>query len=164
MLVIRNAQMRALELEKQHEFARATALRLKGVFPGLNARYPERELVAALHAGVARAHRHGLVSDHDVSRYLALMWCFGRDFDTDPAQPWASAALADAATPDASARIDRAYADGISRVSAGQGLRLEPEAAPVAEPPAEMCEAAEAADDFDAPDEDEEDDDHEAVS
>ena len=51
-----------------------------------------REMV--LH-GLKRAKAHGFTAEADVSKYIDVMFAYGRDFDQDPQLPWASRILGD---------------------------------------------------------------------
>jgi len=42
-----------------------------------------------------RAESHGLSSYRDLAKYADVAMALGRDFDTDPAHPWARSLLAD---------------------------------------------------------------------
>ena len=43
--------------------------------------------------GIVRAARHSFESDGQVRRWLAMMFTFGRDFDSDPDCSWAREVL-----------------------------------------------------------------------
>lgn len=47
------------------------------------------ELTEALRHGFERASTYGLETERDLLRYQTMMFVFGRDFDEDPAFPWA---------------------------------------------------------------------------
>lgn len=90
MMVVRSAQRAAMARQRFLPRGVAHAARL---FPeACRALGPEglRELVG--HA-LERAMAHGLDRERDVLRYLAVMMTFGRDFDVDPAHPWAREVL-----------------------------------------------------------------------
>jgi hypothetical protein len=64
---------------------------------------------AAIAYGLERARRYALTSDADVYQYIDLMFAFGRDFDDDPALPWAREILNAPDDPRAEPKIDRLY-------------------------------------------------------
>jgi hypothetical protein len=43
--------------------------------------------------GIERAQSYGIVAERDVSKYIDIMFVFGRDFDADPRHPWAAPIL-----------------------------------------------------------------------
>jgi hypothetical protein len=65
-----------------------------------------REIVRS---GVARAARHGIVSERGVCLYVDTMILHGRYFDRDPERPWAARILEDRAVRDPGERARRLF-------------------------------------------------------
>jgi hypothetical protein len=105
-LVIRDAQDAAL---KRAAFVRWTKGHLQKFFPGhVQALGPAGTDDAIAH-GIRRAEGYGITADADVCQYIDLMFCFGRDFDRDPALPWAAAILGEAPSASPEPKIDRLH-------------------------------------------------------
>lgn len=86
MLIVRDAQRAVLVRESFVALGVAQAERL---FPeACRALGPEGVRDAARHA-LERALSYGLDRERDALRYLSVMLTLGRDFDRDPAHPWA---------------------------------------------------------------------------
>lgn len=90
MFLVRDAQRFALAREG---FVPRGVAHVQRLFPaacqGLGGE-GVRELVRY---GYDRATGYGLDREADVLRYLTVMFVFGRDFDRDPAHPWAAEVL-----------------------------------------------------------------------
>jgi hypothetical protein len=43
--------------------------------------------------GIEQAQRYGIVAERDVSKYIDIMFVFGRDFDAGSRYPWAAPIL-----------------------------------------------------------------------
>ncbi len=69
--------------------------------------------------GITRAARYGIEAQRDVCKYIDVMIVFGRDFDEDPAHPWAQSILGDPSLRHAMVRVENLYEAAKSR-SKGQ--------------------------------------------
>jgi hypothetical protein len=91
MFVPSEVQMEELEKQRQDSFLEDLLVEMKKQFPtkfaGEGAAERMREEVAY---GCKRPPRYGIRSQGDIRRYVRLMMQLGRDFDVDPALPWAA--------------------------------------------------------------------------
>lgn len=122
MLVIRRKQMNILSWKMRKAFEDRMVLHLKEFFPDQCQMLGEKDTRAAIRHGMERAETYGLGTESDLAKYLNVMFTFGRDFDTDPELPWASAILnaRDGSAP--SERLARLYSMAIDKESEGRGF------------------------------------------
>jgi hypothetical protein len=122
MLVIRRKQMNILSRNMRNAFEERMVLHLKEFFPDQCKMLGEKDTRAAIRYGMARAETYGLGAESDLAKYLNVMFTFGRDFDTDPELPWASAILnaSDGSAP--SKRLECLYQAAIDKESEGRGF------------------------------------------
>lgn len=92
-IVIREAQVRAFQREALRAFEDSMLQHLRRHFPAECEAAGEDALREDIRHGVERARAHGFVAKNHVCRYIDVMLHLGRDFDTDPALPWAAAIL-----------------------------------------------------------------------
>lgn len=119
--------MAAFSQDAVRRFEDRMVARLAEFAPEQCAALGEDELRRVVGHGVVRAARHGLVSGGQISLYLGLMFAFGRDFDDDPALPWAREVLLSADAPALKGR--RLYDAAMWNLhSAGRGLDGRPAA------------------------------------
>ena len=90
MLVIRNAQNAALA---RAAFSAWMKSHLEKFMPAHCEALGPAGTHAAIEYGIDKAARYGITADSEVCQYIDLMFCFGQDFDEDPALPWAGAIL-----------------------------------------------------------------------
>ena len=95
MLVIRKEQMEVLQSYQRDQFEQRAQSYLREALPGACAGMDDAQLRQVIRAGVARAAEHDITAECDVVGYLELTLRLGRDFDTDPAYPWARPILLD---------------------------------------------------------------------
>ena len=95
MLQIRQSQMKLFAKEEVRNFEDWMVGHIDRHFPSLSARLGETLLREVIRTGIARAAAYGIQSRPAVCKYVDLMIVFGRDFDTNPAYPWAARALRD---------------------------------------------------------------------
>jgi hypothetical protein len=122
MLVIRRQQMNILSWKIRMAFEDRMVLHLKEFFPDQCRMLGEKDTRAAIRHGMERAETYGLGTESDLAKYLNVMFTFGRDFDTDPELPWASAILnaRDGSAP--SERLARLYTVAVDKESEGRGF------------------------------------------
>ncbi|WP_240358323.1 MULTISPECIES: hypothetical protein [Myxococcus] len=119
MLVIRHAQLEALDAPAQEHFIEEILSALPEVFPG-DARVLERQPMRALiEDGIARASRLGLTGGGEVSRYVFLLHELGPGFEDAARTRWMGRLLRDPELPP-SVRMDAVYAR--LEASSGKGL------------------------------------------
>jgi hypothetical protein len=105
MLSIRKEQMAVFEKVAEGDFENRMLSHIKEFFPEQHGRFAESSLREFIHYGVDRAAAYGIELQPDVCQFIDLMLVFGRDFDHDPALPWASTILNDPEIPGPTARI-----------------------------------------------------------
>lgn len=93
MLKIRKEQKERLSQVMIRRFEDRMIEHLQRFFPARAAELGEAGLREHIHHGVARAASYEIVAERDVCKYIDLMFSLGRDFDVDPALPWARAIL-----------------------------------------------------------------------
>lgn len=93
MLVIRDIQMEALSQYMQKGFEDRMVTHLNRYFQDACETLGEDLLRETIRYGIVKAKTFSFHMENDVSRYLNLMFTFGRDFDTDPNLPWAAQIL-----------------------------------------------------------------------
>ena len=101
MLVIRQAQLRALE---ESQFQGWLIEHVRQFFPEWCAR--QATLGPVIAAGLARARGHGFTEAADLCRFVDLGCAFGEHFDEDVRLPWASELLHAREIIDATRRMD----------------------------------------------------------
>ena len=119
MFKIRQAQMDVLaEMSWQAFYEQFHAHAVKA-FPD-RCRGADREtMMETIRGGRARAERHGLSAERDISRYLNLMFLFGDDFDANPAFGWALQILEDASIGSPADRFELLYYEAGRRREGG---------------------------------------------
>lgn len=93
-LVIRKEQMEVFRQAVTIGFVKRATKLLGRHLPQQCQQLGPGELKQTIEHGIQRAAAHGIQAEQDVCLYLGLMLIFGKDFDTDPAQPWAARVLA----------------------------------------------------------------------
>jgi hypothetical protein len=106
MLIIRHAQMQALDRASNAPFDEELATRLVRIAPYRFANSPRGSALAFATHCRGKAACHGFESGGDVSRFAAVALFLGADFDVDPGLTWARAILDDP-SPLEPGRIDR---------------------------------------------------------
>jgi hypothetical protein len=116
VLVIRDDQIRAMN----NILLRRWMLdHLRRHFPDHCSGMGQRALRRAISDGIATAHSHGFVNEADCCRYVDMTFVLGRNFDTDPALPWAADILSDRSITDASMRIEMLHEAACEHLRAG---------------------------------------------
>jgi hypothetical protein len=95
VLVIRQEQMKVLQSYQRDQFEQRAQSYLREALPGPCAGMDDAQLREVIRTGVARAAEYDITAERDVIGYLELTLSLGRDFDTDPAYPWARPILLD---------------------------------------------------------------------
>ena len=93
MLIIRDEQIEALSQYMQNRFEDRMVTHLNRYFHDACETLGEDLLRQTIRYGIIKAKMFSFHIENDVSRYLNLMFTFGRDFDTDPDLRWAAQIL-----------------------------------------------------------------------
>ncbi len=96
MLTIRRAQMKEFGKLGMRNFEARAIAHLERFFPEQCESLGSAVVLDGVRYGIKRATAYRLESERDLLRYLTLMFSFGRNFDVDPALPWAAAILTSA--------------------------------------------------------------------
>jgi hypothetical protein len=84
MLIIREAQMRALETAARDSMAPALAQQMRAAFPDETAGIDERRLLERVRCALSRAWNYGLRQDRELLAFIQLTFCVGPAFDLHP--------------------------------------------------------------------------------
>jgi hypothetical protein len=120
MLIINKEQMTALREKKRRDFVKRMVDYLQRTFPKQAGSLGDAGLREEIQHGMETADQYRMVSEREVARYIELMFYLGRDFDTSPQTPWATAILNDRFS-SAANRLRR-----LSREAGKQGLATHP--------------------------------------
>ncbi len=93
MLIIRRAQIEALEGWARLQLEQRLGLHLRNRFPAACRDLDADGLRALIQHGIGRAEAYGVQSEYDVGRFLEFVAMYGRSFDSDPRIPWAGEVL-----------------------------------------------------------------------
>lgn len=126
--VIRKEQMRALGAPGRALFEQALVERARRFFPSRTEGLSEAEMYQAVGYAMRRASDYGLDRRADVAKYFYLTLVLGKNFDIDPANPWAARILRSPGTP--SLNFRRLYCEAVDRLT---NREPEPEWVPVEE-------------------------------
>ena len=123
MLRIHKQQMDALSTEALHDYEDRLLPHLRKFFPAYCDSLGEERVRGVIRYGIARAGSHDITLEREVCIYIDAMFAFGRDFDEDPALPWAAAVLNE---PSAT-RGYRLFDVAFEHLDEARGLRVDPE-------------------------------------
>ncbi len=93
MLIVRNDQMDVFGDYMRKQFEDLMVGHLNAHYPKECETLGEKDLRETIRYGIERAKAYHVDIERDVSRYINLMFAFGRDFDKDENFPWASKIL-----------------------------------------------------------------------
>ena len=93
-MIIREAQIKALEDAAAHNFVGELSEHCKEFSPHLTKTLDDKQLNEAVEEGIKRAGNHKLDLRGPVRFYVDLMIVFGSGFDSDPQFPWIAETLA----------------------------------------------------------------------
>lgn len=94
-MLIRQQQMDKLAAAYQEIFLKRAVAHLRTNYPEKTATLTEAALAEEILYGIERAKVYDIDTQRDVTKYLNLMFEFGRNFDIDPNCGWAHAILVD---------------------------------------------------------------------
>src|SRR5579871_4593397 len=108
-MLVRTQQMETLSGASVDTFESRMTAHLRRCFPAKCEEMKEDGVHAVIQYGIERARGYGITAERDVCRYIDVMMVYGRDFDRDPALPWAGAILSGKRWPEPTARVDQLY-------------------------------------------------------
>jgi hypothetical protein len=108
VLIIKSAQIAALNAAALDSFRRRMVDHLTAVFPDRVAAMGTDRVLAAVDDGIRQAAGYRITAERDVARFIDLVVELAPDFPDRPATAWTRAVLDDSLTPP-SVRLDRLY-------------------------------------------------------
>jgi hypothetical protein len=115
----------AFVVDLLRDFEERMVAHLAKFYPAECATLGEEQVRRLIGYGVERARSHGLTSERATCIYIDVMFAFGRDFDRDPALPWASQVLSRKDLDSSRARMVCLFARAYEHRDQAQGLRAE---------------------------------------
>jgi hypothetical protein len=109
MLTIRKEQLAAFGPLGKKAFEDRMIAHLKKVFPEQCGPLDAPKLRELIQHGTQRAASYQITSERDVCKFIDLTILYGRDFDKDPALPWAQSVLQNQAIRNPTSKIERLY-------------------------------------------------------
>lgn len=106
MLTIRKEQLAVFQKMASQDFEDRMVLHIGEFFPEFMRQLGEERSRELIRYGIQRASAYRFQLEPDVCNYINFMVVFGRDFDRDPALPWARTILNDPALPAPSAKVE----------------------------------------------------------
>lgn len=128
MLIIRKAQKKALTQKEDRKFESQMLDHLRKFFPDQSLKMDEQALRETVRYGSRRSEHYGCNSVSEKTKYLNLMFVFGRDFDVDPDLKWAAKFFRPRKGADRRININHLYEVAVAYESEGRGLQHELEA------------------------------------
>lgn len=122
MLSFRTQQVEALSLAAIGDFEQRAFDHVCRCFPAATRSMSDGQLRELLRHGIERAMAHGVRTERDASKYINLMFVFGRDFDRDPELPWAREILDGARVHRDLSMIELLYRDGLAHQADARGV------------------------------------------
>jgi len=107
------------------DFEHRMGVHLRKFYPAACATSGDEPLRELIRYGVERARGHGITNERAVCIYIDVMFAFGREFDVDPALPWASALLSRKDVPSERALAHRLFARAMEHLGEARGLYAE---------------------------------------
>ena len=95
MLVIRQEQIDAFREYMTRQFENQMLSHVQRYFHYDFQVLGEQNVRKMIRYGIEHSKSYGLVMEDDVSKYIEMMFAFGRNFDTDSAYSWAAQILKD---------------------------------------------------------------------
>jgi len=106
VLTIRREQMESLGEQMERRFVERTVAHVRRYFAARCRELGDKGTREMVLYGVTRAKAHGFTAEADVSKYIDVMFAYGRDFDVAPELPWASRILEDPSLGNPETRIN----------------------------------------------------------
>lgn len=117
MLIIRDKQLDALRDYMLKQFEDLMVKHLNQYYPRQCETLGQEKLRQTIQYGIERAKIYQIDVELDVSRYLNLMFTFGRDFDKDQDLPWASKILRNNDFSSGTRKMDSLYEEAAKHIS-----------------------------------------------
>ena len=114
MLVISSEQMEILKDYMGKRFENQMVTHVKNYFPDDCRSIGQEKLREVIAYGLVQAEEYGIALEYDVSRYINLMFTFGRDYDIN--LPWAAVILGDKRL-SGPAKMDQLYEEAERHIS-----------------------------------------------
>lgn len=109
MFKIRAAQWEPFRSDAVLDFERRMVEHVREFFPEDCARMGEADVREWIRHGIERANHYGIRTERGTCSYVDVMFGYGRDFDRDPALPWAASILADHGENDGEEHAERLF-------------------------------------------------------
>ena len=96
MLIIRKEQEKEFARIALRRFEESMVSHVKENWPEEYNKLGEEAVRESILKGVTNAGKYGIETEHDIARYVSVMYALGHDFDTDDTRfPWAAEILMD---------------------------------------------------------------------
>jgi hypothetical protein len=105
MLTIRKEQFAVFQKVASQSFESQMLSHIRKCFRKQMEELGEPRVREVIRYGIQRSASYRIRKQRDICMYIDMMILFGRDFDRDPALPWASRVLEDKSLPGPSARV-----------------------------------------------------------
>ncbi len=123
MLMIRKEQMDAFGRYMLRQFENLQLAHLNQHYPKECRALGEKVVRNTIRYGIKKSKTYDVRIEFDVSRYINMMFSFGRNYDADPALPWASAIFNDESSPSGTAKMNQLYEEAKKYPDLAVGLR-----------------------------------------
>jgi hypothetical protein len=90
MLTIRKIQMDALTNNVRKAYELKCVEYIKNKYPNETRDMNDDEMLQFVREGIENAAKYNIVERNDVLSFLEYMTCFGKNFETNPANEWAT--------------------------------------------------------------------------
>ncbi len=122
MLMIRKEQTEAFREYMLKKFENLQVTHLNKYYPEDFQALGEEDVREAIRYGIKQANTYNILIENDVSRYINLMFSFGRNFDTDLDSGWAAEILNDESSLSGSVKMDRLYDEAEKHLPQSNGI------------------------------------------
>lgn len=123
MLVIRDAQMKAMARPAREHFAGEVRAHLQKYFPDECSLMGAGALDELIAHGIGRALARGFETERQVYKWLSLAIEFGRDFDSDPSLPWVAEILSETTPMSPNGKLDLLVREALERAGRAPASR-----------------------------------------
>jgi hypothetical protein len=93
MFTLRQQHTEAFNKDIRRRFEERMHAHVNQFFPAKCQALGEAAVREWISHGIERAQTYGIVAERDVSKYIDIMFVFGRDFDAGSRYPWAAPIL-----------------------------------------------------------------------
>jgi hypothetical protein len=105
VLTIRKEQLAVFQKGASEDFENHMVSHVKQFFPGHFEQLGEAAVRDLIRCGIQKGASYNIEEQPDLCQFIDFLFVFGRDFDRDPALPWASSILNDPEVPGPSAKV-----------------------------------------------------------